>query len=76
MAPDYLVQYRFNPASDGNQPDGTLVCAPGNSPVLYGIASTGGAGSGGTVFAFTPGSTDGSGTLSVLHAFSDGKHRQ
>ncbi len=71
----YVVQYRFYQSTTstvGIVPRGILTPASGSSTVLYGTTSEGGAGNQGTVFAFTPGATDGSGTLKVLHSFDDG----
>lgn len=57
------VLYSFTGGSDGAQPWGGLVLDKlGN---LYGTASTGGAGGGGTVFQLTP-----TGTFNLLYSFS------
>ena len=74
---DYVVQYRFtqaNYATVGGLPEGTLTPANGSSPVFYGTTAEGGAGADdgqGTLFAFTPGTTDGGGKLQILHSFPD-----
>ena len=67
---DYLTQYRFD-FTDGYEPDCTLTRGAGN--VFYGttVQGTSYAYSNGTVFEFTPGSTDGGGTLKTLHAFGN-----
>ncbi len=74
----YLVQYRFNGTSGGRLPYGTLTPAPGAGVVLYGTtyggstSSAGGTRGDGTVYAVTPGATDGDATVRYLHQFGDG----
>ncbi len=72
---DYIVQYRFyesNETVDALSPYGTLAPASGSSTVLYGTTYQAGPGDSGNVFAFTPGTTDGGGTIKILHSFNDG----
>ncbi len=74
----YLVQYRFNGTSGGTLPYGTLTPAPGPGVAFYGTtyggstSSTGGTRGDGTVYAVTPGSTDGGAKVRYLHQFGDG----
>ncbi len=62
----YRRLYSFVGATDGRVPDGDLTNVNGT---LYGTTYQGGSGGNGTVFSFTP---YGSGTYTVLHAFSGG----
>ncbi len=71
----YLVQYRFTKTkadATGDYAYGTLTPAGGSSPILYGTTafSSGGLNSAPSLFAFTPGATDGSGTVRVIHSFT------
>ncbi len=74
----YLVQYRFpSPDSNGDfiagTPHGTLTQVPGSTVAFYGTAAaTNTNGGGGAVYKFTPGASDGGGTITILHTFGDG----
>ena len=68
----FVTQYRFDKSTGpkfGEGPNGDLTPGLGSDMALYGTASAGGAYGQGTVYAFTPGYTDGTGTLTVLHTF-------
>ncbi len=58
--------YAFQSASDGGSPFGGLVFD--NAGNLYGATSSGGSGSGGTVYQLTP--SNGNWTFSVLYSFT------
>ena len=72
------MQYRFDGTSGGTLPYGTLTPAPGPDVVFYGTtyggstSSSGGSRGDGTVYAVTPGSTDGGAKVRYLHQFGDG----
>ncbi len=68
----YLVQYQF---PSGDHGAGILALAPGTSTTLYG--TIGGMGENnsegyGQLYSLTPGTTDGSAVVKVLHSFSNG----
>ena len=69
------MQYRFTKANAdaiGVDPVGTLTPAGGSSSVLYGTTESGGTGDNSSpcLFTFTPGATEGSGILKVIHSFT------
>ena len=71
---DYVVQYRFDQSTAetiGQLAFGTLTPALGSSPVFYGTLYDGGEYGQGTLYAFTPGKTDGSGKVRIIHAFNN-----
>ncbi len=63
----YTVQYRF---VSGVTTDCTLATGIGNDSQLYGFTKNGGAYNDGMLFSLTPGTSDGSGHLTVLHNFA------
>ena len=70
------VLYSFQDAADGAAPTGGLISDAGG--VLYGVAASGGAGQGGTVFSLAPPGPGGHvWTIATLHTFmggTDGKY--
>lgn len=64
----FVVLHHFNPSTDGYTVNAGLIVGPDGT--LYGTASSGGSGNGGTVFSLRPGATANDSEFHVLYAFS------